>query len=129
MPLQSRNLNRLLVVPMHHARTLAQHLHRARPRATPAKNIGIQNRVRRALQIPRGYFLNEARHIDMCRAGASAWSIEAIETTVCFNHGSLLLEGRMQIAEAFNNLGSRHCLLVKGNFLAHVRPITSDPES
>ncbi len=75
-PLQPRNLNRLLVVPVHHAGPFAQHLYRARPGTTGAKNIRIKDRARGAREIAAGNFLDEARHIDMRRTSRRAGSVE-----------------------------------------------------
>ena len=115
-PLQPRDLNRLLVVPMHHARAFAQHLHRTGPRTTRTKNIRIENRARRAGQIAAGDLLDEARHINMRRTSNRARRIEAVEATICLRHSSLLVEWRMQIAETLDHLRLRRDLLDERRF-------------
>src|ERR1700679_3829815 len=86
-PLQPRDLNRLLVVAMHYAGALTEHLDRACPSAACAQNIRIEDRVRRADEIAAGYLLDETRYINMSRTSCSAWRIEAKETPVCLRHG------------------------------------------
>ena len=125
-PLQARNLNRLLVVAVHHARALAQHLDRTCPRATRTKNIRVKDRVRRALHIPRRNLLDKSRHIDMRRASIRARRIEAVKAAIRLNHRSLLIERRVQVPEALLHLRLRSNPLVKSYPIAHLPPITSD---
>jgi hypothetical protein len=63
----------------------------------------------------------------MRRAGIRAWRVEAVKAAIRLNHSSLLIEWRVQISEALQNLGLRYNPLVKSYPFAHLRPTTSDP--
>ena len=58
-------------------------------------------------------------------AGDRTGRIEAIEAPVCFRHGGLPVEWRMQVAEPLGQLRLRDNLLVKGHSLAHLESMTS----
>jgi hypothetical protein len=117
--LQSRNLNRLFVVPMHHAGAFAQHLHWTGSGTTPTQNICIENSLRRASQIAAGNLLDETWHINMRRTSGCARSVETIETAIRFRHRCLSIKRRVQVAEALRDLGWRRNLLMKWNSRAH----------
>ena len=95
-PLEQCNLDRLLVISMHHAGSLAQHLHGTRPGATRAQNIRIEDGASRTGKVSTGNFFDEARHIDMRRARHGARRVKTIETSICFGHSSLPVERRMK---------------------------------
>ncbi len=99
VPLQQRNLDRLPILPVQHARTLAQHVHGAHPRAARAKNIRIQNPQRRPAQIARRNALDEPRHIDMRGARGRARRVETVQAAVGLNHRSLRRQRRLQLAK------------------------------
>jgi hypothetical protein len=99
VPLQQRNLNRLAIVAMHHARPFAQNIHRANTRATRAKNIRIKNAHRRAPQIARGNPLDESWHVNMRGARRCARRVKAIQTAIGLNYSGLIAERRLQLAK------------------------------
>ena len=107
------DLNRLLVVAVHHARAFAQHLDRAGARAAGAQNIGVENGAGRAGKIAAGDLLDEARNIDVRGAGGGAGRIEAVQASVRLGHRSLPVKRRMQIAEARGSLRMDRRLLHK----------------
>ena len=77
--LQPADLDGLLVVAMHHASAFAQ----AHPRGRRASNSAreySQSRIvsRGAAQISAGDFLDEARHVDVRRAGGGAGRVETV---------------------------------------------------
>ena len=98
--LQPGNLDRGMIVAMHYAGAFAKHLDRTGLRTAAAQNIRIENAQRRTAQIARTNALDEARHVDMRGASASAGRIKTIQAAVCFNHRSLWRERRLDIAES-----------------------------
>ncbi len=123
--LQPRDLNRLLVVTVHHAGSFAQHLHRTSPGTTRAKNIRIEDSSSRTGKIATRYLLNEARHVDMGRTSCRTRRVKTVEAAIGLRHGSLPVKRRVQIAEAFHHLRMRRHLLTKGSSLAHQYPTAS----
>ena len=97
--LQPGNLDRRVVVAMHHACAFAEHFHRAGLRTACAKNIRIQNPQCRTAQIPGADALDKARNVDMRGAGAGAGRVKAIQATIGFNDCSLRLQRRLDVAE------------------------------
>jgi hypothetical protein len=52
-------------------------------------------------------FLNEARNVDMRRAGGGAWGVEAVEAAVGFRKRGRVVEGRMEVWETGEEFGVR----------------------
>jgi hypothetical protein len=50
--LQQRNLNRLAILPMHHACALAKHFHRAHPRTAPPRMLASRMRNAEPRRLP-----------------------------------------------------------------------------
>jgi hypothetical protein len=100
VPLQQRNLDRLPILPQQHARALAQHVHRAHPRAARAQNVGVENAQRRPAQIARGDALDESRHIDMRGTRRRARRVKTIQAAVGLNHRCLRGQRRLQLAKS-----------------------------
>lgn len=61
--------------------------------------------MRCTTKIATGDALDEARYVDVCRAGSGAGRVEAIETAMGFKHGSLRRERRFELGEAGVKLG------------------------
>ena len=59
----------------------------------------------------------------MCRAGASAWCVEAVETAVRFGECGLAIEGRVQVGKARSDLRVRFELRRERLGFARVRPL------
>src|SRR5579872_374301 len=104
MALQSPDLDGRLVIAVHNAGAFAQHVDRTYARTAKAKNIRIQNRHCRAAQVPGGYLLNEARHIDMGGASRHARRVVAKQAAVCFHHCLLARERRVNIGKSSSQL-------------------------
>ncbi len=117
VPLQPADGDGLFVVAQHHAGALAQHVHRTDARTTCAQNVCVQDGQRRAHQVLRGDFLDEARHIDVRGTGRRAGRIEAVEAAVGFDQRFLRSEGGMQIRKPAGDL--RVVLESKRNRGAH----------
>ena len=98
--LQPCNLDRLVIVAVHHAGALAQHFHRAGLGATGAENIRVENPQRRAAKIPGADALDKARNVDMRGTSAGTRRVKTIQATIGFNHGSLRLKRRLDFAES-----------------------------
>ena len=103
MPLQLGDLNRRSIIAMHDARAFAQHLYRANARTAPRQHIRFENATRRTAQIAAGNPLDEPRNINVRGAGNHAGRIEAIETSVRFNHRNLFRQRCMQLAKALTH--------------------------
>ena len=100
MTLQPGNLDWLMVVAVHHAGALTQHLHRAHLRTACAKNIRIQNPQRRAANVPGTDALDKAWNVNMRGTCARARRVKTIQATIGFNHCSLGLKRRLDVAES-----------------------------
>src|SRR5215469_1910730 len=103
-PLQPAYFYWLLVVPVHHARAFAQHVHGADARATQTQNVGVENGHRRAAEIAARDFLDEARHVDVGRASQSTRGVEAEQAPIGLGERGLVIQGRMQIGKTFQIL-------------------------
>jgi hypothetical protein len=125
--LQLPDSNRLLVVAMHHAGTLAQHIHRTRARTTGSQDVRLKNGPRRAFQIPARYLFDKPRDIDVGRARASAGGIEAVQTSTRLNNRRAMTERRMQVRKTSNYIRVIGCLRQKIEWFTHRRLAISCP--
>src|SRR5580693_585753 len=100
MALQPCDLDRGMVVAVHHTGALAQHFHRAGLSATAAKDIRIQNPQCRAAKVPGTDALDKARNVNMRGTCAGARRVKTIQATIGFKHGSLRLKRRFDVAES-----------------------------
>ena len=77
------------VLRAEHTGAFAQFLHRADAGTGRAQQVGIENRPGRSRQVAAGDFFDEARNIDVSRAGVRARRVEAVETAVGLDNGFL----------------------------------------
>src|SRR5271154_3129297 len=97
---------------LHDARPFAKHGDRADAGAAGSEDVRFEDRQRRAAEIARGDLLDEARNVDVGRAGRSAWRVEAVEAAVGFDDRRLRGEWRMEVRETLGEFGIRMKCLV-----------------
>ena len=97
--LQKGDFDGLAVVVVEHACTFAEHLDGACAGAGAAENVGVEDGLRRALQVAGGDLFDEARHVDVGGAGLHAGRIEAEEAAVSLGDGGLGGERGVQVGE------------------------------
>src|SRR3954462_6857986 len=119
--LQLCNLYRLLVVPMHHACALTQHIDRTGARATGPQNISVEDRLGRAFQISARNLLDKPRDINMRRARSRAGSIEAVQASIRLHNGRTMTERRMQVRKTSGYLRILRSLCKKIEGFTHRR--------
>src|SRR5213083_2735928 len=78
MPLQQRDLDRLLVAVVQDTRSFAQHFYRTGARARVAERVRIEDDSRGAAQVAGRDLLDECRDVDMCGAGNRARAAVAV---------------------------------------------------
>ena len=89
MALEAGDLDGFMVVAMHHARALAEHLNRTGLGTAGAEDIRIEDAERGAAKITRADALDEAGHVDVRWTGAGAWRVETIQATIRFSDSRL----------------------------------------
>jgi hypothetical protein len=119
IPLQTADLDGLLIVSVQHARALAEHFHGADARAACTEHVGFEDRPRRPRQIVAGDLLDEARHVDVRGAGLHAGRVKAVETAVGFDDGGGRGKRRMQVGKARCDLRRRGRLCDEVGWFAH----------
>jgi hypothetical protein len=103
--LQAADLNGLLVIAMKNAGAFTENFHRTDTRAARTENVGIENRQSRAAKIALRDFFDEARDVNVRRAGRDAGRVEAVETAIGFDERRLSIERRMNLGKELLELG------------------------
>ena len=88
-----------LVFRAQHAGAFAQFLHRTDARAGRAQQIRFENRPRRADQIVRSDLLDEARNVDVRRAGVRAGRVVAEQAAVGLDQRFLRAQRRKLLGQ------------------------------
>ena len=76
MPLQQADTDRLLIHVVQHTRAFTKNIDRANSRTTQPKNVRVDNRLSRALEITASDLLDEAWNVDVRGTSGRARGIE-----------------------------------------------------
>ena len=97
--LQKPDADGLALGGLAHAGLLAQGLGRADARAHAAHDVGVENRLRRAVAVAGGDLPDEQRNVDRRRAGLLAGGVEAEIAALQLDPGLVRGQRRMEIGE------------------------------